>query len=1124
MTKDVNKDDGMTGNFMEADKADFNQKKCSTSINVSKTENKSNKKSYDMKFYSTNVRGLQSKIEAFKNVLVREEIDIALVTETHCQGNRNIKIDDYVCYYRNRQLREKGGVAIYIKNRWANSAMKLEEGLDHNEFFVLRVESTSPNLIIIVFYGVIEGQFTTEEVRAMQADLFEIILKYRSEGCDILWAGDFNNHIGNELGIKGNSGEMSAGGKTLVEFAREENLELLNVRDPVHTHFDRSAGTSRILDLVFTNVGEKISKFEVDKNLGFTPFRLKASKGKKDKANRMFTDHVGIKWQLKVEPNEKKTNKITSWNYGKVNGDQKYEEATDSAADYIECMMMTCNNVDEIAEFILIKVEEAKKFAYGKVTRTKSQLKAISEACMWKKRTQEVEKEIASVEASKIKANDRVWEMRSRMSDKYSDKQFVGVRDPDTGLMTKTRDETMEVMLRYNHNLLRKDKQEDEDRMTEEERTIRRGKEEAVRIAMDQKEFREDEELEYGDFERVIKKIRLNNKNVYRDLMKAGDKFRRSVFSFYNLCYTQEKMPESFYDTELLKLYKGKGVRAELKSNRFIHLKGWMAKTYEKMLMTKMEEKMFHCTPEFQVGGQRMGSTSEHLLSMMIAMKKLERTQGTGAIIFMDIKACFDRVRLNDILYETAQTGVVGRPLKNIAKYTDNLVIKLVGDPDKERRAELTDSTGQGTGYAPVGTSLVMSKTLEMKIKARDEEVRKIITSVIEGIALNHNFFVDDLAKTCAKNKEIKVNGEVITETLNELQLQAHAEKSGLLVFGREREKFKEEILKDPTKVQNFVLGFKEKETYLGMVFSEKGAEDSISLTLQNRRIKCLTKAAIIKRTLSDERMAKMGWLAAARLLHNSVVMSTLTYGAAAFTRMTMKQWDELEAIQRHCLLHILGISTKTTYLSLLFIMGVLPAKDLVKKLQIGFVNNLVHIKQKGQCLDTMMAEDKTEENGFLAEVRGYCEEFGIPDVSKVYVHPTEIKERIESRVFNRLWIKCLAAKKPPLAARRLDGRGRFYSDLPTNKAKLMLCFEVGDLNFRKNRKREALSRYGSYECLVPFCKEEDSFDHVRVCPGYTASLKKESPEPFELIEYLTQLEEERVKRFKKSLINFKTF
>mgnify|MGYP001162975371 FL=1 len=1085
------------------------------------TPNKSGK-TYSMKFYCNNVRGLQSKIDTVKNVLGKEMIDIAILTETHNRGLKNIKIEDYVCYFRNRPLRDKGGIAIYIHQKWANSVMKLEEGIDHNEFFVIRIESTTPNIIIVAYYGVIEGQFTNEEVRAMQGDLFEIIRKYNEEGCILVWAGDFNNHVGNLMGLKGNQEEISNGGRALADFINEEELAVLNGRDMSHTHFDRTAGTSRILDFVVTNTPASVEEFCVDNKLEFTPYRLK--KGK-HAVTKVFTDHVGIKWSMSVEPCSNKTNKVVQWNYSKKDGGFKYADKTDSLSDYITCKMMECDDVDEIAEFIMEKVNEAKLYAYGKITKTRSQLKVINDTLIWKKRTKEIEKEISSVEATKVRCNDRLWEMRSRLSGKFSDKQFVGVKNPENGLMTRTREETLDVTLKYNYDLLRKDKEDERGpSSSRDDQELTEAKEAMVKLAMAQKEFKEDEELDREDFERVIEKIKLNNKNVYRDFMMAGSKFKNAIFHFYSMCYKQEKMPESFYETELLKLYKGKGVRSELKSNRFIHLKGWMAKTYEKMLMTKMEAKMFAATPEFQVGGQKMGSTNEHLLAMIVAMRKLEKVQKTGAIIFMDIKACFDRVRLNDILFETVQAGVVGRPLKNIATYTDNLIIKMVGDDNQERQRRISNSTGQGSGFAPVGTSLVMAKTLEMKIKARALEERATIIKSVGGITLHHNFFVDDLSKNCSEVKELEINANIITEALDELHLQAHPDKSGVLVYGKKREEFKESILRNGPEVQGFKLGFKEKETYLGMIFSNGGADDSITMTLQNRRVRCLTKAAVIKRTLADERMAKFGWLAGARLLHNSVVMSTLTYGAASFTGLSKKHWDEIESIQRHCLLHILGISTKTTYLSLLFIMGILPAKDLVKKLQIGFINNLLHIKQKGQCYDTVLAElANSDEGGILREVKSYCIEYGIDDVTQYYVNPSVIRERIETRVFNRLWIKCIESKKPPLAARREDGRGRHYAELPINSAKLMLCYEVGDLNFRKNRKNEAMKRYGSIECLVPFCGEDDCFEHVRRCQGYTARLDKADPEPMEIIEYLTKLEDERVKRFKRSLINFKT-
>lgn len=1099
-------------------------------LNVNKDvimlNNNKTSKNYKLNFYANNVRGLQSKIATVKNILVEGEIDIAVICETHNKGVKNIKIDDYVCYYNNRTLREKGGTAIYVHEKWANNVMKLESGLDHNEYFIIKIESTVPSTVVIAYYGVIENQFHSDEIKAMQSDLFQMVAKYCEEGNEIYWCGDFNNSIANNLGLRGNTGVVSGGGQNLIDFVTEQNLSLLNCRDMAHTHFDRTAGTSKILDFVITNVPDKVSSFKIDKTLQMTPYRIKKSK---QGHFLVHTDHVGISWTSEVTTRPQTTNKTIMWNYNKPNGGYRYIEATDNYSDMIDCRMMETDDVENIAEYILELVDEAKKVAFGKVTKTKSQLRRQSDKMIWRKRTKEVEKAIKSVEGAKFRTNERIWEMRSRLSDKFSDKQFVGVRNPQTGEMTKSREETFACTLKYNHDLLKKDEEEvdegedEKDEGGENMEEIRQAKDEAIKLALSLKEFEGDEELDYKDFEEVMKKIKISNKNVYRDLVKAGDSFKRSVFKFYNLCYMKEVMPASFFETNLLKLFKGKGVRTELKSNRFIHLKGWLAKTYEKMLMTKLEGKMFSCTPELQVGGQKQGSTNEHLLSMIISMRRLEESQNAGGIIFLDIKACFDRVRLSDILYETIQSGVVGRPLINIKKYTDNLTIKLIGDPDDTRKAEISNSTGQGSGFAPVGTSLVMAKTLAVRIGMRSEEEQRVLNREVNNIKLYHNFFVDDLAKSCGSNLELKLNGEVITETLVELNLDAHPDKSGVLVFGKKKEKLRDEIARDPPKVQSFNLGFKEKETYLGMVFAEGGADESISLTLANRRGRCLGKAATIKRILSDERMMGIGWLASAVLLHSSIVVSTLTYGAAAFTGLKKKHWEDIESIQRQCLIHILGISQKSPYITLLLVLGILPAKDVVKKLQITFINNLIHIKGRGQCLDTLLREDSIGDNkGLMSEVREYCTEYGIEDVTRYYVHPKEIRERIEQRVLTRLWLGNVEARKPPLAPKRYDLRTRYYSKLPMNKAKLALCWELGDLNFRASRRCEAMRKYGSIQCLVPFCPEDDSFEHVRTCKGYTAQLQDDDPDPFKRIDYLTDLEEERRKRFRRSLINHK--
>ena len=206
-----------------------------------------------------------------------------------------------------------------------------------------------------------------------------------------------------------------------------------------------------------------------------------------------------------------------------------------------------------------------------------------------------------------------------------------------------------------------------------------------------------------------------------------------------------------------------------------------------------------------------------------------------------------------------------------------------------------------------------------------------------------------------------------------------------------------------------------------------------------------------------------------------------------------------------------------------MYVLGLSPISDIIKKLKIGFLNSLFHVKQSGQCLETLKLDYKIENaGGLIEEVKSYCEEYGLPDVSEVYVHPTVIKDKIERVVLDRQWLNDLKAKKPPISIRRSDRSQKFYTSMAKNQAKLMLCHEVGELNFRRNRRQEALKKYGSVECLIPFCKEEDSLSHVQNCKGYSSKLK-EGASPYEFIDYLVELEAERNKKFNRSLINFKT-
>ena len=71
--------------------------------------------------------------------------------------------------------------------------------------------------------------------------------------------------------------------------------------------------------------------------------------------------------------------------------------------------------------------------------------------------------------------------------------------------------------------------------------------------------------------------------------------------------------------------------------------------------------------------------------------------------------------------------------------------------------------------------------------------------------------YVDDLSKTCVNDIDSKDMGTAITASLKQLKMEAHPDKSGLLVFGKKefRDMMECKIDKNPTIVQDFVMGYK---------------------------------------------------------------------------------------------------------------------------------------------------------------------------------------------------------------------------------------------------------------------------------------------------------------------------
>ena len=382
--------------------------------------------------------------------------------------------------------------------------------------------------------------------------------------------------------------------------------------------------------------------------------------------------------------------------------------------------------------------------------------------------------------------------------------------------------------------------------------------------------------------------------------------------------------------------------------------------------------------------------------------------------------------------------------------------------------------------------------------------------------------YVDDLSKTCSDAQESKKMGQVITESLRKLKMQAHPDKSCLLVFGKNKEKLKESIEATPTQIQDFDMKFSTCETYLGMQFSSGGASDSITQTLLSRKVKCMTKSIDLKNKLEDDRVQSLGWLVTAVNVFQAVIVSTLLYGCGSWINLTKAQEELIEAIQRHCLTTVLDITPKCSYRTLLHVTGILPAMDIVNKTKVTFINDLFHIKGSGICRDLLIQERSLNRvRGLLMEVSELCEANGFEDVTETYVRPDHIKERIEGKSKCRTLAESLCSRSAPYHYLQKTKKQRNYFTYSKDKAKLALAYDVGCLNLRANRRAESFKKYGSVSCLVPGCTGTDDLEHIMYnCQGYKVKIVDKGISD-DFIDCLTELNRQRIAKFGTSMINW---
>ena len=620
--------------------------------------------------------------------------------------------------------------------------------------------------------------------------------------------------------------------------------------------------------------------------------------------------------------------------------------------------------------------------------------------------------------------------------------------------------------------------------------------------------------IEDDDSKEPITKEEFEECDCYLDFVRAGPKFKMVVFALVQKIFLTGIVPVSFKKTTLMKLYK-KGDQKLLSNYRFLHLKHWLPKITEKVIMKRLKRKMSAATPQFQLGGRAKASCVEHLVTLSTLLQVREKLKMATSLTFMDVVKCFDKVHLTDVCYEAAMAGIHGKPLLALYEINSDTVMTVAGD-STEKSFIAKNTVGQGLVSACEGSSLAMGKAIEREFKNKPDVIS------IGNVNIDPRGFVDDVATPDHNAEAARETGRRLTRALDSMGLEAHPTKSVRVTSGPAAAKRKiiQDLATNPQMIQGSVIKEAESERYLGLDFGNKNHRQNINRNIEIKRAKVIAKVKSIKRLLTNPAILKMGWMRAAVGFIQSIVVATQMYGVESFINMTKKNVKDFERIQKDAIYDVLGLSRYANYNAVLAEIGVLRAEDTVKLRKISFINNLMYTREQCECKDTLLAAEKIAEySGLLQEVREYCEEYRLPDVTVHQLLKKDIDSTVKRAAVTRGWLSLLSSSKVLMRWEAEKKSDRPYFSYNRLESKLMLALQIGELNFLTNRRKENEKDLGATMCYVKVCGGEDSLDHVSQCYGYETRPPGAGAGEKEIAEYLVELNKERNKKFQAPLV-----
>ena len=278
-----------------------------------------------------------------------------------------------------------------------------------------------------------------------------------------------------------------------------------------------------------------------------------------------------------------------------------------------------------------------------------------------------------------------------------------------------------------------------------------------------------------------------------------------------------EDIPRKFFDTKLHQLWKGKFPKEDLSNHRFIHMKDWVPKVCEGLVVSKMKESILQSGTKYQIGGKPYHRVEEHLIAVKALISR-SISIGEGSIVqLVDIKGFFDAENLRGVMGSLHPAQVPMKLHKVWSKMNSKTVIIVATPSGLTESAEVGELCGQGSAGAALASQLDIDLGVKSYFNNSQEEAR------YGSVRIQPQSFQDNILRV-APNLSSACSGNIkMHMMLSERLLQCHPSKTCFVLFGSKEyeEQIREDMKLCPLKFGEFLIKEKDQDVYYPQTASQ---------------------------------------------------------------------------------------------------------------------------------------------------------------------------------------------------------------------------------------------------------------------------------------------------------------